>query len=341
MKKKNLYLTALLVAGCLMSGCKKEGGDDRYNGSYKEVAVVAHEYTEWTYFNFETGEQVKLPIEKKEGAVTGLYVGDLKGEGMFAGMVNMDSVTVVIDRVSADSVRVTAMDLTMSMDPSKPAEPFSLSVRAEAKLSAGVWHLSGGPSETLVGEGEQAKIYKFSIDGTIGTQKGEEVKLMCEIVPGSMPMPIQAVYTSKVMDSYTYATDAAEEAKLDWDIAVHKYDIRTNGGLVKKLAKNDMNAVTSADIPADNEMTGDIESTVIADMSNMMSGYVGMSNVMLNSELCGWVTATPTGSMPPYTYSLNDNVFLVKVGGKVWKMQFTAYNSLGKTAARFYYDEVK
>ena len=45
--------------------------------------------------------------------------------------------------------------------------------------------------------------------------------------------------------------------------------------------------------------------------------------------------------MPPYTYELNDNVFIVKVNGKVWKMQFTAYTFGGKTTAKFVYSEVK
>lgn len=142
-------------------------------------------------------------------------------------------------------------------------------------------------------------------------------------------------------DNYTYEVDAEAEKALAWDIAVHKYDMRTNGGRVKELNTKYFDAVTLADVPADGEMTADAEGSVMADMSQMMSGFVGYQNVMLNEELGRWVIATPTGTMPPYTYELNDNVFVVKVNGKAWKMQFTAYTYGGKTAARFVYGELK
>lgn len=152
---------------------------------------------------------------------------------------------------------------------------------------------------------------------------------------------VLTIQKKAVGDSYTYEVDAEAEKALTWDIAVHKYDMRTNGGLVKELATKHFDAVTLADVPADGEMAADTEGSVMADMSNMMSGFVGYQDVMLNEELGRWVIATPTGTMPPYTYELNDNVFVVKVNGKAWKMQFSAYTYGGKTAARFVYGELK
>lgn len=149
------------------------------------------------------------------------------------------------------------------------------------------------------------------------------------------------IQKKEVGDSYVYEVDADEESALAWDIAVHKYNMRTNNGLVKKLEVRNFDAVTVGNVPADEEMVGDTDGSVMADMSNMMNGFVGYQNVKLNKELGGWVTATPTGTMPPYTYTLNDNVFVVKVNGKVWKMQFNAYTYGGKTAAKFVYDELK
>ncbi|WP_251620942.1 HmuY family protein [Odoribacter lunatus] len=142
-------------------------------------------------------------------------------------------------------------------------------------------------------------------------------------------------------DGYVYEVDAEAEKVLKWDIAVHKYDMRTNGGLVKELSTKNFDAVTLADVPADGGMVADAEGSVMADMSQMMSGFVGYQDVKLNEELGRWVIATPTGTMPPYTYELNDNVFVVKVNGKTWKMQFSAYTYGGKTAARFVYGELK
>ncbi len=110
---------------------------------------------------------------------------------------------------------------------------------------------------------------------------------------------------------------------------------------MKKLDTKNFDAVTVGNVPADEEMVADTDGSVMADMSNMMNGFVGYQSVKLNKELGGWVTATPTSTMPPYTYTLNDNVFVVKVNGKVWKMQFNAYTYGGKTAAKFVYGEVE
>ena len=334
MKRNELILAALMIFGGAFSACNDEEGDN--NSTNIEATAVADDYDAWTYFDFETGASQTLPINKTEGAVTGLYTGTLKGTGMFADMVNLEDVSVAITRVNADSVEVTAMDLKMSMSGGE-AEAFTLSVRAAAKLENGTWTLSGGPQETLVGE----MLYKFRIEGTIGTAKDSQVELNCYIQPGAMPMEITATYSSTVTGSYTYEVDAAAEAALpfQWDIAVHKYDIRTNGGSAKELSKTDLDAVTAAD--AESGMASDEMGEVMADMSNMMNGYVGYQQVALNPELSKWVTATPTGSMPPYTYEINNNCFVVHVNGKVWKLQFSAYNSMGKTAAVFHYGEVK
>ncbi|MDE5610670.1 MAG: HmuY family protein [Odoribacter sp.] len=153
---------------------------------------------------------------------------------------------------------------------------------------------------------------------------------------------VLTIQKKAVGDSYTYEVDAEAEKALSWDIAVHKYNIRTNGGLVKELNTENFDAVTLADVLADEEeMVADTEGSVMADMSNMMSGFVGYQYVKLNKELGHWVIATPTGTMPPYTYELNKNVFVVKVNGKTWKMKFTAYTYGGKTAARFVYGKLK
>ena len=332
MKKLNVLVCGLLLGGLVFAGCSD---DESGNAEGTKADVVAHEYYKWTYFDFTTRSMEELEIGKKAGAVTGLYTGDLKGSGRIASY-SQEGVNVSVSRVSADSVDIEFMDLTMAMG-NEPAEPFTLTTRAKAQLVGDKWELNSIVSETLVGE----KIYKFSVSGTIGTTKGAEVLLDCKMRPGAMPMDITMTYTSEVGDSYTYEVDAEEEKALTWDIAVHKYNIRTNGGLVKELNTKNFNAVTLADVPADKEMVADTEGSVMADMSQMMSGFVGYQYVKLNEELGRWVTATPTGTMPPYTYELNENVFVVRVNGKVWKMQFTAYTYGGKTTARFIYDELK
>lgn len=332
MKKLSVLVFGLLLGGLAFTGCSDD--DNNKNDEGTEATVTANEYGEWSYFSFAGGKTTVLQIQRQEGAVTGLYTGSLRGTGMFAEM-SWEDVKVSVSRVSADSVEVEFMDLTMAMGDA-PAEPFTLTARAEAKKAGDRWELTSVESETLVGE----TLYKFSFTGAIGTAKGSEVSLACKLKPGAMPMYITMNYTAEVADSYTYGVDPAEEGALDWDIAVHKYDMRTNGGLVKRLETRVFDAVTEKDVPADSEMVADADGAVMADMSQMMSGFVGYQYVKLNKELGGWVTATPTGTMPPYTYELNDNVFVVKVNGRVWKVQFNAYTYGGKTAAKFVYAEL-
>lgn len=344
MKKTNLFLVALMMLGVAFTACsdnKNDGGE--YDDTYMEKTVVAHEYGEWSYFSFKTGEIKKLAINKEDGAVTGLYTGSLKGTEMFESIVSIDKQSMAINRISSDSVEITLSDLKMSMPgASATPTPFTVKTRSKAVKEGNMWKLTGTATDNVIEDGKGGSIvYKLTIDGTIGVAKGEAVALVCKLRPGTMPMDITANYSATVENNYVYGVNAAEEAALDWDIAIHKYDIRTNGGLVKKLAATDLNAVNTGNLPSDSEMIMDTDGSVMADMTNMQLGYVGFQYVKLNKELGGWVTATPTGTMPPYKYTLNDNVFVVKTAGKVWKMKFTAYTYGGKTAAKFYYGEVK
>lgn len=342
MKRTNLFLVSLMMMlGVAFTACSDdEGGDGEKGGLFEKKVVESNEYDEWSYFNFENGEVQKLPVVKKEGGVTGMYTGMLKGVGAFSS-VSMENQALLVNRISADSVEIYVPDVVMpSMSGSY--DTISLKTRAKAVLNGKVWTLTGTATENAIEKNGNITIYKLTVDGTIGTAKGDDVLLDCKLRPGGMPMDILAKYTAKVKDSYIYEVNPEEEAKLDWDIAVHKYDIRTNGGLVKKINATELNDVTLKDVPSDAEMVADEFKSVIVDLSNMQSGFVGFQDVRVNKELGDWIIATPTGKMPPFTYALNkDVVFLVKVKGKVWKMKFTAYTYGGKTAATFCYGEVK
>lgn len=106
------------------------------------------------------------------------------------------------------------------------------------------------------------------------------------------------------------------------------------------LQTTDLNSVTSADV-TDNDFTSDVEGEVMVDMSGMMSGFVGYQTTKVNDVLNKWVTATPTGSMPPYTYEINGKVFVVKTAdGEYAKLRFTDMSDATgkKEAAAFDYE---
>ena len=137
----------------------------------------------------------------------------------------------------------------------------------------------------------------------------------------------------------TYGVDG-DETSFDWDIAFHRYDIKTNGGAAIMLQTTDLESVTSASVTGES-FTSDVDGEVMVDMSGMMSGFVGYQPTKVNEVLAKWVTATPTGSMPPYSYEINGKVFVVKTaGGEYVKLRFTDMSdATGKNeAATFDYE---
>lgn len=142
-------------------------------------------------------------------------------------------------------------------------------------------------------------------------------------VAGTIVYPTQEGTTEE-------AGKSEENVNIDWHIAIHRYEIKTNGGSALKTSETDMSKVTS--LPEGNYVAdktssyaGSNEFNVIVDMTQMMQGKVGYAkSFSLNETLCGWMTKTATGTMPPYVYEVNKNVFVVKYKDGSWaKLQFT------------------
>ncbi|MCM1042127.1 MAG: HmuY family protein [Bacteroides sp.] len=128
-----------------------------------------------------------------------------------------------------------------------------------------------------------------------------------------------------------------EEAPAQWDIALHRENIKTNQGSALKTAATSLNALT--EVPSD-EFTADVmtDSTLVVDMSQMMEGIIGYAKSELNMVLNGWVSR---GDAMPPVYTVSDNIFVVKSkDGKYTKIKFTSYkNDMDKTGfATFSYE---
>ena len=128
----------------------------------------------------------------------------------------------------------------------------------------------------------------------------------------------------------TRAAQTPEEIGIDWHIAIHRYEIKTNGASVYDTQSTDINAINS--LPTGGTWVADevvpygsSELEVITDMANMMSGGVGYSaNPTLNDLLCGWTVRVETGSMPPTRYEPTMHVYVAKFNDGSWaKLQFT------------------
>lgn len=336
MKKMNWFLVVgmVLLSVCVVA-CSGDDNGDSWKG--KSAVVDAHDYDFWTYFDFETGATKTLYVKSQDGGITGIYNGNLGISVMGNSYGGQDDVKLIISKVAKDTVLLSLDGLTLTMGGEK-VEPYSLSAKALTRQNGDEWELVGVPADVDVVNGEKITVYhEVTFSGKIGTAAESEASIKVTYKPGGMPMPITGTYTVTERDNKVYMLEG-DETSFDWDIAFHKYDVRTNGGSVLKLNTADLALVTLTSVEGQDFNT-DVAKSVMVDMTKMMSGFVGYMETKVNEVLMGYLTATPTGSMPPYTYKLNDNVFVVKTAdGQYAKMQFTDYTNAKNEAVYVAFD---
>ena len=103
------------------------------------------------------------------------------------------------------------------------------------------------------------------------------------------------------------------EVPSDWDIAVHRYDVKTNGAAVLETGITGLELFMSSGKMPEGEYVEDEWTTekIIVDMSGMMDGNIGYSESWYNSELSKWLKVD-TSTMPPL-YSMSHKVYAVKL----------------------------
>lgn len=94
-----------------------------------------------------------------------------------------------------------------------------------------------------------------------------------------------------------------------WDIAIHRYDAKTNGGAALETGATGFNspAITLGEFVADTWTT----ETIITDMSTMMDGYLSYVESDYNAELSKWLNVDKS-TMPPI-YTPSNKVYLVRL----------------------------
>jgi hypothetical protein len=120
----------------------------------------------------------------------------------------------------------------------------------------------------------------------------------------------------------------AEEIGIDWHIAVHRYEFKTNGASVLNTGQTDILSVTqlpegiyTPDEVAAYETEAEKENgyTLIMDMEGMMSSNIGYAHYpTINRVLCGAITRTATGSMPPVIYGVTNEALVLKWDDGSW-----------------------
>ena len=101
-----------------------------------------------------------------------------------------------------------------------------------------------------------------------------------------------------------------EDAPQNWDIAVHRYDVKTNGAKVVETNYSDFDQAITATID-EADLVSDIWTTnqIVIDMSTMMDGYLGYTESSYNPELSKWLNVD-TSTMPPI-YTPSGKVYIV------------------------------
>lgn len=107
-----------------------------------------------------------------------------------------------------------------------------------------------------------------------------------------------------------------------WDIALHRENVKTNGGMALKTEVTSFEALTG--IPEGSVFRADelTYTEVAVDMSRMMQGIIVYDTTEINMAMEDWVKRS---GMPP-VYSVQPNVYVVKTkDGQYAKIQFTSY----------------
>ena len=118
-------------------------------------------------------------------------------------------------------------------------------------------------------------------------------------------------HTQKV-DSVN-VTDSDQKEPEEWDIAVHRYDVKTNAGAVLETGFTGFSALQNASAMPEGVYVDDVWTTakVAIDMSGMMDGNIVYMESYYNEELSKWLNVDKS-NMPP-TYTLSNKVYMVKL----------------------------
>lgn len=111
----------------------------------------------------------------------------------------------------------------------------------------------------------------------------------------------------------TTALDVNAPAPASWDIAIHRYDAKTNGAEVMETGATSFYSLANVITPTENDYVSDIwtTTTIVTDMSTMMDGYLSYAESFYNPELSKWLNVDKS-SMPPI-YTPSNKVYVIRL----------------------------
>ncbi len=117
-----------------------------------------------------------------------------------------------------------------------------------------------------------------------------------------------------------------------WDLAIHRYDVKTNGGGALETNYTSLDALRS-DIesgvfvePVGANYKEDVADSIIVDMTTMMQGYITRSASAKNLEMGKWLDVD-LSTMPPI-YTPSGKVYLLRMSdATVAAIRFTGFSN--------------
>ena len=130
------------------------------------------------------------------------------------------------------------------------------------------------------------------------------------------------------IDTTLIAEDGSESGDVmeGWDLAVHRYDTKTNGGSVLETEYTSLDEFRVSGRIPEGEYVEDIwtEDRITIDMSQMMNGVILYAPSWFNPELSKWLNVD-TSTMPP-VYTMSGRVYVLKTqDGKAAALQLNNY----------------
>lgn len=130
------------------------------------------------------------------------------------------------------------------------------------------------------------------------------------------------------LDTAAISQDGTEtgDVTAGWDFAVHRYDVKTNGGRVMETGYSSFDELLASGSLPQGTYAEDIwtEDRIAVDMSGMMDGVILYVPSWYNQEMSKWINVD-TSTMPP-VYTLSGKVYvLVTSEGKAAAIRLVNY----------------
>ena len=119
-------------------------------------------------------------------------------------------------------------------------------------------------------------------------------------------------FHTKQIDSLQNFSEQSEP--LQWDIALHRYDVKTNGGVALETDYSDLKQVQTLSSLPQGDWQADRDSQIMVDLSRMLEEIIEYTPSRLNAPLCKWLDVD-LSTMPPI-YTPSNKVYLVQLQDK-------------------------